>query len=197
MQASGFVLAGGNSSRMGRNKAYLPGVFRYILDDVAENVRAVTGNVTLIGDPHRYHEFDYPCISDLRPGLGPLAGLESALIHSGNDLNLVLACDMPAVPAALLRTLLERIRVSNASCVATQDVSGKIHPLCAVYKRECLPAIQCRLDEKRLSLMGLLGEVSTEYVRVSSVIENINTPEEWTRWTSRDANTHRSWQTLT
>ncbi|MFL6416296.1 MAG: molybdenum cofactor guanylyltransferase [Bryobacteraceae bacterium] len=197
MQASGFVLAGGNSSRMGRNKAYLPGVFRYILDDVAENVRAVTGNVMLVGDPSRYHEFDYPCVSDLRPGMGPLAGLESALIHSSNDLSLVVACDMPAIPSAVFQTLLERIRNSNASCVVAQDALGRIHPLCAVYKRTCLPAIQCRLDEKRLSLMGLLAELSTDYVRVSGVIENINTPEEWTRWTSRDANTHESWQTLT
>src|SRR5689334_17078630 len=97
MQTAGFVLAGGKSSRMGRDKAILPGLFRYLIDDVAETVRAASGNVTLVGDPGRYHDLEYPCIADLRPGLGPLAGLEAALLSSRSDLNLVLACDMPAI----------------------------------------------------------------------------------------------------
>ena len=198
MQAAGYVLVGGNSSRMGRDKAFLPGQFRYVLDDVAERVEAATGNATLIGDPDRYHEFRYPCIPDFRPGLGPLSGLETALINTNFDLNLVLACDMPGVELTHLRSLLERARISNTGCVAIQDVTGKVHPLCAVYKKECLPVIQCRLDGKRLALMGLLDEVSTEYVRVQSVIENINTPEEWARWRSKEHNGFQSaWQTVT
>jgi len=198
MQAAGYVLVGGNSSRMGRDKAFLAGQFRYLVDDVAESVKASTGNVTLIGDPNRYHQLHYRCIPDHRPGLGPLSGLEAALISTSSDLNLVLACDMPAIDVTHLRSLLERARVSDAGCVAIQDVTGKVHPLCAVYKSECLPVIQCRLDEKRLALMGLLDEVPTEYFRVQSVIENINTPEQWVRWTSKEHNgIQAAWQTLT
>jgi molybdopterin-guanine dinucleotide biosynthesis protein A len=196
MQAAGYVLVGGNSSRMGRNKAFLPGQFRYVLDDIADSVKAAAGNVTLIGDPSCYHDLGYPCIPDLRRGLGPLSGLEAALVSSHNDLNLILACDIPAIDVAHLRSLLEQALVSKASCVATRDVTERVHPLCAVYKKECLPVIQCRLDQKRLSLTGLLDEVTTEYVCVEWVVENINTPEEWTRWISKQHADER-WQTLT
>lgn len=198
MQAAGFVLAGGNSSRMGRDKALLPGLFRYVVDDVAEAVRAATGNVTLIGDPRRYHGLDYPCIPDLRPGLGPLSGLEAALLSSHSDLNLVLACDMPAVPVIHLRSLVERARATDNSCVATRDLTGKVHPLCAVYKKKTLPVIQCRLDRKCLALMGLLEELATEYLGFRSMIENINTPEDWARWSSKEhAKADEAWQIRT
>jgi molybdopterin-guanine dinucleotide biosynthesis protein A len=198
MQAAGYVLVGGNSSRMGRDKALLPGQFRYVVDDIAKRVKAVTGSVVLIGDPDRYHELQYPCIGDIRPGSGPLSGLEAALLGTSNNLNLVLACDMPAVDVTHLLSLIERALVSESNCVATRDASGRVHPLCAVYKKDCLPVIQCRLDENRLSLMGLLDEVRTEYLGVQSVIENINTPEEWARWTSAEHNDILAgWQSLT
>ena len=198
MQAAGYVLVGGNSSRMGRDKAFLPGQFRYVLDDVAESVRSATGNVTLIGNPDRFREFHYPCLPDLRPGLGPLSGLEAALASTDCDLNLVLACDMPALDVDHLRLLIGRAQASVSKCVATEDVTGRIHPLCAVYKRECLPVIQCRLNEKRLSAMGLLDDLGTEYLRVQSAIENLNTPEEWARWNSKaPKNIRPAWQTQT
>jgi molybdopterin-guanine dinucleotide biosynthesis protein A len=198
MQAAGFVLAGGNSSRMGRDKALLPGLFRYVIDDVAEGVRAATGNVTLIGDPYRYQDLGYPCLPDLRPGLGPISGLESALRSTNACLNLVLPCDMPSVKATHLRSLLGRASTSNGNCVVTQDLAGRIHPLCAVYKAECLPVIQCRLDGKRLSLMGLLEELVTECIRVPWTVENINTPEDWAHWSKKDlASIKDPWQPLT
>jgi len=186
MHAAGYVLVGGNSSRMGTDKAFLPGQFRYLTDDVAESVRSAAGSVTLIGNPLRYHQLQYACLPDLRPGLGPLSGLEAALVSSSSKLNLVLACDMPAVGVSHLRVLIERAKTSKSHCIVTKDVTGKVHPLCAVYKKECLSVIQCRLDEKRLSLMGLLGEVSTGYLDIPTVIENLNTPEDWSRWRSKE-----------
>src|SRR4051794_39386485 len=177
MQAAGFVLAGGNSSRMGRDKALLPGLFRYVVDDIAASLKAATGNVTLIGDPVRYQELGYPCLPDLRPGMGPLSGLEAALLSTISNLNLVIGCDMPAIDTSHLRFLLNRAQASKSNCLVTRDITGKVHPLCAVYKNECLPVIQCRLDAKRLSLMGLLEELATEYVSVEWTVENINTPD--------------------
>lgn len=198
MQAAGYVLVGGNSSRMGRAKAFLPGQFRYLVDDVVESVRAATGSVTLVGNPDNFREFHYPCLPDLRPGSGPLSGLEAVLANTSSDLNLVLACDMPALNVDHLRLLIGRAQAGFSNCVATEDATGKVHPLCAVYKRACLPVIQCRLEEKRLSLMGLLDEIGTEYVRAQSAIENLNTPEDWARWSSKqEKNTRSAWQVQT
>jgi hypothetical protein len=58
--------------------------------------------------------------------------------------------------------------------------------------------IQCRLDEKRLSAMGLLDEVGTEYVRLHADLENLNTPDEWARWSSKQQEKIRpAWQAQT
>jgi molybdenum cofactor guanylyltransferase len=198
MQAAGFVLAGGKSSRMGRDKALLPGLFRYVVDDVAESVRGAAGSISLVGDPHRYEQLGYPCIPDLRPGMGPLSGLETALANTQSNLNLVLACDMPAPDVGHLRFLLGRAQESNHDCIATRDSAGKVHPLCAVYKAQSLPVVRRRLDAHQLSLMGALDELATEYVHVPWVVENINTPDDWLRWCSKErVNPPEAWQDCT
>src|SRR5579883_1837815 len=110
MATAGYVLAGGASSRMGRNKAFLISRDRTLLEIAAEAVLEAAGSVTIIGPPEIYRQFPYPVIPDLRtgaiPALGPLAGIETALSHTVAAWNLVVACDMPAVnPRALARIL--------------------------------------------------------------------------------------------
>src|SRR5690349_10891900 len=98
MQTAGFVLAGGASSRMGTNKAFLLFQGRTLLDIAISAVRDAAGNVSLIGPPDLYHHLGLPVTPDLRPNSGPLAGIETALTHaaaSGSAWTLVTACDMP------------------------------------------------------------------------------------------------------
>ena len=79
MSREGFVLAGGRSSRMGRDKAFLPWESRFLVQHVTDQVALAAGNVALIGDQERYSALRLDCFADLRPGLGPLAGIEAAL----------------------------------------------------------------------------------------------------------------------
>lgn len=198
MQAAGFVLVGGKSSRMGRDKALLPGRSRYLVEEVADAVEAVVGNVVLVGEPNRYRALNYRCIADLRPDLGPLSGIETALASTRSELNLVLACDMPAIDGAQLNALLERAAQSPSPCVATRDAQGRVHPLCAVYKREGLPVVRRRLDEGRLALIDLLEELQAEYVPFHGVVANLNTPDDWAHWKSTEPEERKApWQALT
>src|SRR5579871_469780 len=104
---AGFVLAGGRSSRMGRDKALLSFQGVPLVARVAEMVAQAAGSAVVIGDPGKYGGLGYAVVPDRRQGLGPLAGIEAALDFSTADWNLVLACDMPDVSAAFLRALLE------------------------------------------------------------------------------------------
>src|SRR5437762_8761701 len=79
MKAAGFVLVGGHSSRMGRDKALLPLDSGLLIEKLAAMVAAVVGTVALIGEPERYKHLGLECLPDLRPGMGPLAGIEAAL----------------------------------------------------------------------------------------------------------------------
>ncbi len=182
MRTAGFVLVGGMSTRMGQDKALLPWRSRPLVEKIAAMVAAAAGSVTLVGRPERYGDLGISCLPDRRDQLGPLAGIEAALESMQAEWNLIAACDMPGLDSGALHCLLDKAVQTNASCVAARDVTGQIHPLCAVYHSRCLPLIKRALEEGRLKLMKVLEELGAEYVPVQTELANINTPEEWLRW---------------
>jgi molybdopterin-guanine dinucleotide biosynthesis protein A len=179
MLTAGFVLVGGQSRRMGRDKALLPWKSGVLVEEIAAKAATVTRHVALVGNPSRYAHLNYPCIADLRPGMGPLSGIEAALASGRGDLNLILACDMPEMEEVHLVKLVDAARRSSAKCIVTADGSGRMHPLCAVYRRECLPAVRSALDEGRLKLTALVQDLQAEVVTIPGPIRNLNSPPEW------------------
>ena len=113
---AGFVLTGGRSSRMGRDKALLPIEGSLLVERTAERVRAAAGSVTLIGAPARYAHLGLPVLPDLvedgGPG-GPICGLHTALKTTRADWNLVVACDMPGLTAGFLSDLLAAAKATG------------------------------------------------------------------------------------
>ena len=183
MKAAGFVLAGGQSRRMGRDKARLPVVRSQLLvETVAATLAQITDSVALVGPPEGYADLPYECLPDLRRGLGPLAGLETALLSRRAEFNVITGCDMPGLRACWLRALLEIALKSNSLCVVAKDSAGRLHPLCAVYRSGCLPFIQRALDTGQLRLLDLIRNLQAETVEIDGIVENVNTPEQWATW---------------
>jgi molybdenum cofactor guanylyltransferase len=187
MRAAGFVLVGGRSLRMGQDKALLQRSSGLLVEEVAEQVRAAAGSVALIGDPQRYRHLSYECLPDRHPGLGPLAGIEAALLSRRGDRNLVVACDMPGLQSAWLRRLLAESSETDSLCTVLVDGDGVIHPLCAVYRSDCFPAIQSAIRERRLKLQDVVDELAPRMVAISQPVSNVNTPEEWAAWQEAEA----------
>ena len=178
MRAAGFVLVGGRSSRMGRDKALLPWRDQTLAEGIAAQVRNAAGNVALVGrDAHEITSIE--CLPDLHPGLGPLSGIETALASGRGDLNLIHACDLFIPETGWLKQLLKTAEMNRAPCVVTVDKDGRTHPLCGVYRADCLSPIQKALDGRRLRLMDLIEELGVEQARFSGPIWNLNTPEDW------------------
>ncbi len=117
----------------------------------------------------------------MRPGLGPLSGIEAALLSGRGDLNLIVACDLPLLETNWLKLLLETAETHQTNCVIASDVEGRVHPLVGVYRVECLPAVRKALDGGRLKLTEIVEELGTQYVRLPAPIWNVNTPQEWER----------------
>ena len=140
---------------MGQDKALLSWDSQYLVEKIAATVAAATGTVTLVGRPERYGHLNIPCIPDSRDGQGPLAGIEAALQSGQAEWNLIVSCDMPDISSAVLSFLLEKARETSASCVAAEDATGQIHPLCAVYHRRCLPIIRRSLESVGRALCGV------------------------------------------
>jgi molybdopterin-guanine dinucleotide biosynthesis protein A len=183
MQRSGFVLAGGRSTRMGRDKALLPYRGTTLVDQIARAVREVAGSVALIGDPSRYADLGYPVYEDMHPGCGPLGGVYTALTISMADWNLIVACDMPGVSVAALRQLLDSTKVPGKRCVIATGPDGERHPLLAVYHRSCLGPVERAIRDKRLKMKDLMSELEPFGAFLDcGELANVNTPGEWARF---------------
>src|SRR5712692_9632320 len=141
MEATGFVLAGGRSARMGRDKALLPYRGTTLLEHIASVVRQAAGTATIIGDPDRYRDLRHPVYPDQVPQCGPIGGIYTALRVTASDWNLVVACDMPMLSAPVLRRLIDHSSQSASNCIVGVGPGGEPHPLCAVYHRRCLPLL--------------------------------------------------------
>jgi molybdopterin-guanine dinucleotide biosynthesis protein A len=180
---AGFVLTGGRSSRMGRDKALLPIEGSLLVERTAEMVRAAAGSVTLVGAPERYGHLGLSVLPDLVAdggSGGAIYGLHTVLKMTGADRNLVVACDMPGLTAGFLSDLLAAAKQLGCDCLVPKTDSG-LHPLCAVYHRRSTGAVEFAIQHKRFKMHDLfksLGAVSWP-VADASLLENVNTPLEW------------------
>ena len=181
MRRAGFVLVGGASSRMGRDKAWLAYRGRTLVEHVASEVLAAAGSATLVGPARRYGVLGYPIIPDRIPGCGPLGGIHAALCATRADWNLVVACDMPRLDRAFLAALLEEAEGSAGECLVPRSGLGQPEPLCAAWHRSALAGIGKALEEGVRKMTDALARFRTVYWPVSQVrsFANANTPQEW------------------
>jgi molybdenum cofactor guanylyltransferase len=180
MIRAGFVLAGGRSSRMGRDKALLPFKGRTLLECVAAEVHQVTNAVTVVGNISRHSYLSYPVIEDIFPGRGPLSGIHAALAASCAEWNLIVACDMPEVTSDFLRKVLERAENGGADAVLPAGPSGLPEPLCAAYRRRSLEVIAGALERGIRKVIDGLAGLTVDIWRVPDAryFHNLNSPED-------------------
>jgi molybdopterin-guanine dinucleotide biosynthesis protein A len=174
------VLAGGASSRMGRDKALLAYSDSTLVEYVAQAVRQAVGSVALIGDPDRYAAMGHPVYRDEVPGCGPLGGVYTAVRVSRADWNMVVACDMPGISAAALGGLLDPEARPESNCIMAVGPGGEPEPLCALYHWRSLPALDRAIRDKRFKMRDLVSELAVELRPLeAAVLANVNTPGEW------------------
>ena len=182
---SAVILAGGNSRRMGTDKALLVLQGRSLIGTIVDRVRMITDEIWIsANDQFKYEFLGLPVIQDVYQGQGPLAGLHSGMRHTGRPLVLLLACDLPRVGEPLLRNLVANLGDSDAVIPRTAD--GRFHPLCGLYRKTCLPAIEKNLLSGVNKMTGIFDEGSLQ-VRLLGPEEgmfqtgdlcNLNSPED-------------------
>jgi molybdopterin-guanine dinucleotide biosynthesis protein A len=186
LSLSGYVLAGGKSSRMGADKALLPFRGATLVEHVAGVLLEVCGSATIVGPPERYSHLGLKVISDRHAGSGPVSGIHAALEASPSDWILVAACDMPGLTPEFLRELIaetQRLESGAAHPDALMPIApgGCPEPLCAVYHKRCLPLLETALERGVLKVTRALAEARLCLLPVNdpSPLQNVNTPSEW------------------
>src|ERR1700738_1981018 len=140
-QVAGFILAGGTSSRMGRDKGLLDFGGIPLIVHTAQLLEPLVAKVTVVGSPSRYAKFGLRTIADDAQGqdglgCGPLAGIATALAATRSRWNLIVACDLPYLSAQWLEWLLSRTLPLRSEALVPRTVRGN-EPLAAAYRREC------------------------------------------------------------
>ena len=181
-----FVLAGGKSSRMGKDKAFLELGGRTLLSRALELARSVAETVAIVGDGNKFFPLGR-VLDDVYPGQGPLAGIHAALAGSDAALNLMLALDIPFIEKDFLRYLLSE--ASRGSAVVTVPKTGDHwQPLCAVYRRDFAATAEDALRRGKNRIDPLFAKVETRVVDqdemlrmnfLESMFRNLNTLEDW------------------
>ncbi len=185
----GFVLVGGRSSRMGRDKTCLPYRGKPMALYQADKLRAVCGQVALVGkSPSAFPLETYPYVVDGAVDNAAMFGVVAALAFSPEETNLVLAADVPRCPESFLAALLEVAEAIHAAAVVPIS-GGTPQPLCAVWRRAALAPLRARLAEGNYSLVSALHALDAVLIPEDATAAmpggaaenflNVNTPEEY------------------
>lgn len=195
-----FLLAGGRSRRMGRDKAQLPLAGQPLVAHMISKLAGLGLEATICGNR--------PDLAHLAPVLpdpplpgegsaGPLAGILAALEASEAALNLFLGVDIPGLPLAFLRWMIDRAERTQ-SPLTVPFVAGRAQPLCAIYHRELAPGLRRSLEAGERRVFPTLARAArrTDIFDVESIVSagafdpiprgfphewfrNLNTPQEF------------------
>ncbi len=188
---AGYILVGGKSRRMGRDKWQLMLDGRSFVERIASQIAAVTPLVTVVGNPEAATKSNLPAAPDIYPEWGALGGVHAALSACPAAWALVVACDFPFVTSELLGWLAGEREGFEAVVPVQADQIPQ--PLCALYRVvPCLELAEQMINSGERKPIALLQSVRARWVSFSELadldaaprfFDNINTPEDYVRIT--------------
>lgn len=182
------IQAGGQSSRMGQDKALMPFLGQTLIEREIERVSLLAGELLITTNhPQDYAFLGRPLFPDVLPGLGALGGLYTALYAATLPVVAVLACDMPFINPRLIAAQRDLLEAEGADVVIPRTEQG-MEPLHAVYRREpCLRAVRAALGLGERRMIAWLPQVNARIMEPQEIAAydphfysfiNVNSPEE-------------------
>ncbi len=185
------IQAGGQSSRMGEDKALKLFLGRPLIQRVIERLSPIADEILVTTNrPQEYAFLNTRLIPDLKPDRGALGGLYTAIASATQSLVAVVACDMPFASTKLIETASSLMVEEEADVVIAKSEEG-YEPLHAVYRREtCLPAIESAIEADLWKVIAWFPQVKVRVLSSEEIKEadpdglafwNVNTPEEFAK----------------
>lgn len=213
---SGFVLAGGRSSRLGRDKVLLPWNGATMLDHAVQRLAKICISTSLCADRDDLQQHlrtgSVRRINDAMENAGPLAAIVAGLEQTQTDWNLFLAVDLPLVPAEFLRWLVEHAtRASEQAMCRMPRIDGRPEPLCAMYHRSLSTRLHHALSRGTYKILQALqdeeagerlsrphkGNPAVEFIDLNAIAEMTNIDSQFpvSDW-FLNINTPQDWEQL-
>lgn len=153
---SGYILAGGRSSRMGADKSLLMLGGKPLIRHAVDKLRGICEPVHILSRDPALSAYA-PLVPDLHPGCGPIGGIEAALAHSSSAWNLVLPVDVPFLPSEVLRSWAESITAPDSTIrVAMFSADGRPQPAVCLLHRQIASSVRAAVTLKEYKLLPVL-----------------------------------------
>ena len=175
---TGIVLAGGKSSRMGINKAFVPFNGKILIEHSISLMQRICDEVIISANSKQYETFGLPVIHDNYQSIGPIGGIEAALSYTKTKHNLFIPSDTPFLTPTLYYELVKNLDDHQAIIPFVRR--NQLEPLTAYYSKEILPLIKEQIKKKNYRIQDLLEKANVKYLKVpgSDMFKNLNTEVE-------------------
>ncbi len=171
---TGIILAGGKSTRIGKDKAFITFQGKMLIEHSIALMQRICDEVIISANHPRYETFGLPVVPDNYPSIGPIGGLEASLDYSQTEHNLVISTDTPFVGLSVYYEILKALK-GELSVVPRNGKNPE--PLTAYYSKKLLPVIRQQIEIQNYKIRDLLKEARVKYVGFaqSDVFKNLNT----------------------
>lgn len=191
LERTAVILAGGKNRRMNcQNKSFLEVEGRSFIERILKEVSSYKEIIVVSNHPSLYNHLGVKVIRDIIPGYGPLSGIHTGLLNAKYEHSLVLPCDMPFIRKELVDYL---GGLAEGYDVVVPRCGRHFQPLCAVYGKGCIGAVENCLHNNTRKVIEFYPVVKVRYVDyeeletfkdVKKIFANINTPSDY-RWFCR------------
>lgn len=178
-----FILAGGNSSRMGQDKGLMEYHGMPMVEHVLKAVSPIHRECAIVANNPVYEVFGFPVVRDLVQQKGPMGGLWTAIQHAKKNMLLLLACDYPLITTALLCSLME---LADGQKIVMPFAQQQMHPLIAIYPVSIRDKVQEILETDQLQMSQLIDthpylsvDLDPWLVEKPHLLDNLNTPADF------------------
>lgn len=171
---SAAVIAGGRSSRLGKNKAFVDIKGKPAVRWVIEAVSGFVSDLFIVANtPHEYTQLGLRCVADIKPGAGPLSGIHAALESATTPYVLVVSCDIPLLRKEALQPLVSAYPGFDITIFKHHN----FEPLCAIYRTSCIPAVNELIGHGEHRIIDLFATLDVKVIRTGTdhVFRSINT----------------------
>lgn len=183
MQATGIILAGGKSSRMGEDKGLVLLNGKPMIQYVIEALKEVVSNIIIISNNASYNKFGVPVYSDIIKNKGPVGGIYTGLYHSTTELNFCISCDVPMISSDFIFWLLNK---SGNASITLPMCKDKVHQMIGVYSKQVLSYFKESAEKEHLKLSQVNKDMACEIIDIEKeyanfdelIFSNINTKNE-------------------
>jgi len=182
---TGCILAGGQSKRMGFNKAFIERGGQTIISRTLGIFKDTFDEVFIAADDVlTYAPLGVRVVSDVHKDAATLGGIYTALFHSSHPFTFVAGCDMPFLDASSIKKILNAADDRHDAFVPF--INGRLHPLHALYSKRCMKAAEEEISAGRLKVTDYIEKIRLKRLTIADFgglpiaasVENVNTPEE-------------------